>query len=68
MLLKKHKKKQVTWKKPQKERLFDFSYRIDLGKYHNKFVLLDEQEEILDSFYAPNEGDLENAESSEKRP
>ena len=28
---------------------------VDAGSTTTKFVLLDEQEEILDSFYAPNE-------------
>ena len=52
-----HKKKQVTWKKPQKGEVVRCFLGIDAGSTTTKFVLLDEQEEILDSFYAPNEGD-----------
>lgn len=41
-------------KKGEKIRAF---LGIDSGSTTTKFVLMDEKEEILDSFYAPNEGD-----------
>ena len=47
----------MTWKKPQKGEVVRCFLGIDAGSTTTKFVLLDEQEEILDSFYAPNEGD-----------
>ena len=52
-----HQKKKVTWKRPKKGETVRCFLGIDAGSTTTKFVLLDEQEEILDSFYAPNEGD-----------
>ena len=52
-----HQKKKVTWKQPKKGETVRCFLGIDAGSTTTKFVLLDENEEILDSFYAPNEGD-----------
>ena len=52
-----HQKKKVIWKRPKKGETVRCFLGIDAGSTTTKFVLLDEQEEILDSFYAPNEGD-----------
>ena len=49
-------------KKPQKGEVVRCFLGIDAGSTTTKFVLLDEQEEILDSFYAPNEGSAESSE------
>ena len=52
-----HKKKQITHKQPKQGEVVRCFLGIDAGSTTTKFVLLDEKEEILDSFYAPNEGD-----------
>ena len=52
-----HEKKKITWKKPQKGEVVRGYLGIDAGSTTTKFVLLSDNEEILDSFYAPNEGD-----------
>lgn len=44
------------WKRPQKGETVHAYLGIDSGSTTTKFVLMDEQERILDSFYAPNEG------------
>ena len=54
---KEHEKKKITWKKPQKGEVVRGYLGIDAGSTTTKFVLLSDNEEILDSFYAPNEGD-----------
>lgn len=45
-----------TWKKPEKGEKVRAYLGIDSGSTTTKFVLMDEDENILDSFYAPNEG------------
>ena len=52
-----HKKPALQWKEPQKgEEVYAF-LGIDSGSTTTKFVLMDENEELLGSFYAPNEGE-----------
>lgn len=52
-----HAKKKITWKEPKKGETVRGYLGIDAGSTTTKFVLLSQDEEILDSFYAPNEGD-----------
>lgn len=54
---KRHKKASREWKKLKPGQRADVYLGIDSGSTTTKFVLMDEQEEILDSFYAPNEGE-----------
>ena len=51
-----HKKASRIWKKPAVGKDVYAYLGIDSGSTTTKFVLIDEKEEILDSFYAPNEG------------
>lgn len=51
-----HTLPECTWKKPKKGETVRAYLGIDSGSTTTKFVLMDENEEILDSFYAPNEG------------
>ena len=51
-----HKKAPRIWKKPSGGKDVYVYLGIDSGSTTTKFVLIDEKEEILDSFYAPNEG------------
>ncbi len=51
-----HKKALRIWKKPSGGKDVYAYLGIDSGSTTTKFVLIDEKEEILDSFYAPNEG------------
>lgn len=51
-----HKKAPHIWKKPENGKDVYVYLGIDSGSTTTKFVLIDENEEILDSFYAPNEG------------
>lgn len=51
-----HQKPLRTWKKPDHGKDVYAYLGIDSGSTTTKFVLMDENEEILDSFYAPNEG------------
>ena len=52
-----HRKASRQWKKPAPGQTVNVYLGIDSGSTTTKFVLLDEEEEILDSFYAPNEGE-----------
>lgn len=52
-----HAKEKITWKEPKKGETVRGYLGIDAGSTTTKFVLLSQDEEILDSFYAPNEGD-----------
>lgn len=51
-----HTLPECMWKKPKKGETVRAYLGIDSGSTTTKFVLMDEDEEILDSFYAPNEG------------
>lgn len=51
-----HKKVPHTWKQPKQGETIRAYLGIDSGSTTTKFVLMDEEENILDSFYAPNEG------------
>ncbi|MBQ7841022.1 MAG: 2-hydroxyacyl-CoA dehydratase [Lachnospiraceae bacterium] len=53
---KRHAHVKKGWRKPQKGEVVRAYLGIDSGSTTTKFVLMDEKEEILDSFYAPNEG------------
>ena len=55
--LKRHKKNPPVTKEPLPGQEVWAYLGIDSGSTTTKFVLMDEQEEILDSFYAPNEGE-----------
>lgn len=52
-----NKKQTVKWKHPKKGENVYAYLGIDSGSTTTKFVLMDDQEEILGSFYAPNEGE-----------
>ena len=52
-----HAKEKIIWKEPKKGETVRGYLGIDAGSTTTKFVLLSPDEEILDSFYAPNEGD-----------
>lgn len=54
---KRHATKPVEWKKPGEGEHVRAYLGIDSGSTTTKFVLMDEEEEILGSFYAPNEGE-----------
>lgn len=54
---KRHVKASRQWKKLQPGQDVNVYLGIDSGSTTTKFVLMDENEEILDSFYAPNEGE-----------
>ena len=54
---KRHEKASRQWKKPRPGEKVGVYLGIDSGSTTTKFVLMDEKEEILDSFYAPNEGE-----------
>ena len=54
---KRHAKASRQWKHPRPGQKVNVYLGIDSGSTTTKFVLLDENEEILDSFYAPNEGE-----------
>ena len=51
-----HKKEEFVWTPPQKGQIVKGYLGIDSGSTTTKFVLIDEDENILDCFYAPNEG------------
>lgn len=53
----KRMKRKDYMEKPQKGEVVRGYLGIDAGSTTTKFVLLSDNEEILDSFYAPNEGD-----------
>lgn len=55
--LDRQKLSEPQWKQPQKGEKVRAFLGIDSGSTTTKFVLMDEQENILDSFYAFNEGD-----------
>ena len=52
-----HHHEAPQWKKPHPGEVVEAYLGIDSGSTTTKFVLINAQEEILDSFYAPNEGD-----------
>ena len=52
-----HRKPESVWKEPKPGEDVYAYLGIDSGSTTTKFVLIDEQEEILGSFYAPNEGE-----------
>ena len=54
---KRHAKPSMDWKKPVSGEQVYAYLGIDSGSTTTKFVLMDDQEEILWSFYAPNEGE-----------
>lgn len=54
--LERHKHPQNQWQIPQGKKVLRAYLGIDSGSTTTKFVLMDEEEHILDSFYAPNEG------------
>ena len=54
---KRHAKASRQWKHPRPGQKVNVYLGIDSGSTTTKFVLMDENEEILDSFYAPNEGE-----------
>lgn len=51
-----HAHKRQEFKKPENGEKIKAYLGIDSGSTTTKFVLMDEDEKILDSFYAPNEG------------
>ncbi|MBR6329381.1 MAG: 2-hydroxyacyl-CoA dehydratase [Lachnospiraceae bacterium] len=55
--LKRHHLPELQWKKPEKGEVVRAYLGIDSGSTTTKFVLMGEDEELLDSFYAFNEGD-----------
>lgn len=55
--LEKHKLPSWHAQKPQKGQVIRAYLGIDSGSTTTKFVLMDENEQLLDSFYAPNEGE-----------
>ncbi|MCD8023773.1 MAG: acyl-CoA dehydratase activase, partial [Lachnospiraceae bacterium] len=55
--LERHALKECTPYQPQKGEVVHAYLGIDSGSTTTKFVLMDEQENILDSFYSPNEGE-----------
>lgn len=54
---KRHATKSLKWKKPKAGERVRAYLGIDSGSTTTKFVLMSEDEDILDSFYAPNEGE-----------
>lgn len=50
------KKKRISYEPKQGEIVYGY-LGMDAGSTTTKFVILNEKEEMLDSFYAPNEGD-----------
>lgn len=52
-----HATKPVEWKQPEPGETVRAYLGIDSGSTTTKFVLIGEDEEILGSFYAPNEGE-----------
>ena len=54
---KRHKKKNTRWNPPKEGSKIRAYLGIDSGSTTTKFVLLNEEEEIIDYFYAPNEGE-----------
>ena len=52
-----HATKSVEWKQPEPGETVRAYLGIDSGSTTTKFVLIGEDEEILGSFYAPNEGE-----------
>lgn len=56
MFLKRHVLPSQAWVQPEEGTVLDVYLGIDSGSTTTKFVLMDEEENILDSFYAPNEG------------
>ena len=55
--LRAHEKKCIRWNRPEPGQTVRGYLGIDAGSTTTKFVLIGEDEEILDSFYAANEGD-----------
>ena len=55
--LERHRRPERKTVYPQKGETLRAYLGIDSGSTTTKFVLLDEKEELLDSFYAPNQGD-----------
>ena len=53
----KHRLPAFEWRKPGACATVNAYLGIDSGSTTTKFVLIDEHEEILDTFYAPNQGD-----------
>ncbi|MCD8362328.1 MAG: acyl-CoA dehydratase activase [Lachnospiraceae bacterium] len=54
---KRHAHSSCSWKKPEMGEVINAYLGIDSGSTTTKFVLMDEEENILDSFYSLNEGD-----------
>lgn len=54
--LNRHKQPEDHFEKPERGQTVHAYLGIDSGSTTTKFVLMDEDENILDSFYAPNEG------------
>lgn len=54
--LNRHKQPEDYFEKPERGQTVHAYLGIDSGSTTTKFVLMDEDENILDSFYAPNEG------------
>ncbi len=52
-----HRKQTLTWKAPREGEEVYAYLGIDSGSTTTKFVLMDDKEELLGSFYAPNEGE-----------
>lgn len=53
---KRHTLQKRGWKQPGKGEIIRAYLGIDSGSTTTKFILMDEEENILDSFYAPNKG------------
>lgn len=53
---KRHARPAYDWNRPEKKGIVRAYLGIDSGSTTTKFVLMDEKEQILDSFYASNEG------------
>ena len=51
-----HKKQEKNWKNRENQKDVYAYLGIDSGSTTTKFVLINQEEEILESFYAPNEG------------
>ncbi len=51
-----HKKQKRSWKSRENQKDVYAYLGIDSGSTTTKFVLINQEEEILESFYAPNEG------------
>ena len=54
--LERHRLPEHHWKQPEKGEVVRAYLGIDSGSTTTKFVLMDEKEQILDSFYSPNQG------------